>query len=145
MIETIARGVCIKSGQILLCQTKGAPIRYLPGGHVEFGEGARQALEREITEELALDSTAGDFLGMVEHHFLQKGERHSEWNAVFMLDIPGLEPGEEVAAAEDHISFEWCALDKIAGSGLEPDVLCGLLAGWAADRLPPQRWVKSGL
>ena len=68
-IEILARGVLVQNGRVLLCHTKGAANTYLPGGHVEFKESARAALCREIKEEMGLDSTAGRFLGAVEHSF----------------------------------------------------------------------------
>lgn len=141
-IETIARGVCVKDGKILLCQTKGADILYLPGGHVEFEETARCALEREITEELGLKSRAGDVLGMIEHSFLQRGERHCEWNVFFALEIEGLSSADEPDPAEDHLNFQWCDLAKLNEVPLEPAVLRELLAapgGWGE-----LLWVSSG-
>ena len=49
--ETIARGVCIQNGKVLLCRAKGGATTYLPGGHIEFGETGRVALVREMKEE----------------------------------------------------------------------------------------------
>jgi len=143
--EVIARGVCIKSGKILLCQTKGSPITYLPGGHVDFMETARESLEREIMEELACASVAGKFLGMIEHSFIQKGQRHCEWNAFFELKISDLNPDEDVSAAEEHLQFKWCELDELESAKLEPAVLLDLLPQWLAS---PQRetacWTSAG-
>lgn len=102
-IETIARGVCVVDGKILLCKAKGGKTAYLPGGHIEFGETGRQALVREIKEELGLDSTTGAFLGVVENSFLQHGKPHAEINLVYELFIP--EGG--IKAQEDWIEFEW--------------------------------------
>ena len=59
-IETIARGVCVRDGKLLVCRAKGAKSCYLPGGHVEFGETGRQALVREMAEETGLAAEAGD-------------------------------------------------------------------------------------
>ena len=87
-IETIARGVCIQSGKVLLCRAKGGATTYLPGGHIEFGETGRQALVREIKEEMDVDATAGVFLGVVENQFRQHGKPHAEINLVYRLTLP---------------------------------------------------------
>ena len=57
-IETIARGVCLRAGHLLLCLPAKGGRSYLPGGHIEFGETGRRALVREIKEELGLDATS---------------------------------------------------------------------------------------
>lgn len=129
-VEVIARGVCVVDGHILLCHGKRSALTYLPGGHIEFRETARQALEREIAEELGRASTAGRFLGCCEHAFLQNGEPHAEINLVFDLAIPGLAPGAPVVAAEAWIGFRWQPLDALHEARLEPAPLCGALAGW---------------
>jgi 8-oxo-dGTP pyrophosphatase MutT (NUDIX family) len=129
-IEVIARGVCIVDDHILLCHGKRSTLTYLPGGHIEFRETARQALEREIAEELGRASTAGRFLGCCEHAFLQNGEPHAEINLVFELTIPGLAPGAPVEAAEAWIGFRWQPLDELRAARMEPAVLCDALAVW---------------
>ena len=103
-IETIARGVCVVDGKILLCRAKGGTTTYLPGGHIEFGETGRQALVREVKEELGLDAQTGKFLGVVENAFTQHGKPHAEINLVYELILP---PDAEIAAREDWIAFEW--------------------------------------
>ena len=122
-IEVIARGVCIMDGQILLCHGKKSRLTYLPGGHVDFGETARQALVREIAEETGLKSDAGRFLGCCEHTFIQNGEPHAEINLVFELTIEGISPQTPVTATEDWIAFKWHPLDKLAEANFEPAAL----------------------
>lgn len=129
-VEVIVRGVCAVDGHLLLCHGKKAALTYLPGGHVEFRETARQALVREIREELGRDSEAGRFLGCCEHAFIQKGEPHAEINLVFELHIPGLKAGGPVDAAESWIGFQWQPLDRLAESALEPAPLRALIAAW---------------
>jgi 8-oxo-dGTP pyrophosphatase MutT (NUDIX family) len=108
-IETIARGVCVKDGRLLLCRAKGGKSTYLPGGHIEFGETGRQALVREIKEELGLKSSTGAFLGVVENSFLQHGKPHAEINLVYELSLAE----DVVRAQEDWIEFEWRQLDDL--------------------------------
>ena len=115
-IETIARGVCMADGKILLCRAKGAKTTYLPGGHIEFGETGAEALVREVREELGVGSSAGRLLGVVENSFDQHGKRHCEINLVYELKL------EDVSAAsrEEWIEFEWCPLDRLGEANLLP-------------------------
>ena len=148
-IETIARGVCVRDGKLLLCRAKGGSSTYLPGGHIEFGETGRQALVREVKEELGVESSTGKFLGVVENAFLQHGKPHAEINLVYELELGtgngGLEDsgigglgdsgigglGELPAlnSQEDWIEFEWCDLNRLDEANLLPPVFRTLSAG----------------
>ena len=133
-IETIARGVCIIDGKVLLCLPKDRSYSYLPGGHIEFGETGREALVREMKEETGLDATADEFLGVVESSFVQKGERHCEINLIYEMKVEeggrGGESGEggeggrggelKVESCEDWICFDWIECDKIESANLLP-------------------------
>ena len=116
-IETIARGVCVADGKVLLCFPKDRRYAYLPGGHIEFGETGRVALVREMKEETGLDATAGELLGVVESSFVQKGERHCEINLIYKMGLEGLEGLE---SREDWICFDWVDCDKIDSVNLLP-------------------------
>jgi 8-oxo-dGTP pyrophosphatase MutT (NUDIX family) len=117
-IETIARGVCIVDGRILLCRAKGGRTSYLPGGHIEFGETGREALVREMLEETGVAAKTGRFLGVVENRFLQHGKPHAEINLVYAMTV-NAEP-ESVRAIEDWIEFEWVPLPDLGAANLLP-------------------------
>jgi 8-oxo-dGTP diphosphatase len=129
-IEILARGVCVRNGKLLVCHTRGSEIVYLPGGHVEFGEGAEKAVCREIREEMGRRSRVKRFLGCVEHAFRQKGRKHVELNVVFEVEIAGLVSGRAVEAKEGHLDFGWVPMKALGKSVLEPACLRPLLAGW---------------
>ena len=116
-IETIARGVAIADGKILLCRAKGGSSTYLPGGHIEFGETGREALVREIREEMGVASTTGRFRGVVENSFLQHGKPHAEINLVYELKFERL---PEAVAKEDWIEFVWWPLERLGEANLLP-------------------------
>ena len=121
-IETIARGICIADGKLLVCRSKGGATSYLPGGHIEFGETGREALRREMLEETGLESNAGDFRGVVESRFMQHGKPHAEINLVYSLEIPSLGGiAAEVAAKEPWIEFAWVPMDALDEAALLPE------------------------
>lgn len=129
-IETIARGVCIIDGKVLLCLPKDRSYSYLPGGHIEFGETGREALVREMKEETGLDATAGELLGVVESSFVQKGERHCEINLIYEMRVPvpvtsssqvtSSSDELRVESQEDWICFDWVPCDRISSVNLLP-------------------------
>ena len=123
-IETIARGVCVIDGKVLLCYPKDRSYSYLPGGHIEFGETGREALVREMKEETGLDATAGDLLGVVESQFVQKGEKHCEINLIYEMEIESKSEVEveqrTVQSLESWICFDWVDCDKIDSANLLP-------------------------
>ena len=139
-IEILVRGVCIKKGQLLVCQSKGAANTYLPGGHVEWNELVASGLKREIEEELGVKAVVKEFLGAVENAFIQKGERHCEINLVFAMTIDALSPAKSPKSCEDWISFKWVPLSALGRNHLEPSPLRKLIAGWTNTKPGVGRW-----
>ena len=123
-IENIARGVCVAGGCVLLCRPKKGGYSYLPGGHIEFGEKGAEALRREVREELGVDSSVGEMLGVVESSFVQHGKPHAEISLVYRLELAGQSDGDrplpELRSQEDWIEFFWCPLDRLDEVNLLP-------------------------
>jgi 8-oxo-dGTP pyrophosphatase MutT (NUDIX family) len=128
-IETIARGVCVKDGRLLLCRAKGGKSTYLPGGHIEFGETGRAALVREVKEELGVDSSAGAFLGALENSFMQNGKPHAEINLVYELELSPDADAGGLKSCEDWIEFVWHDIKDLSSANLLPEGFRAL-AGW---------------
>lgn len=126
-IETIARGVCISEGRLLVCRAKGAKSSYLPGGHIEFGETGRQALVREMKEETGRDVMTGRFMGVVENSFIQHGKPHAEINLVYEMKFSDGE-GDGVSSKEDWIEFAWHPLSDITSANILPATFDALAA-----------------
>lgn len=125
--EVLARGVCIWDGKLLLCRPLGKARSYLPGGHIEPGEGARAALVREVREELGLQGEAGRYLGTVEHHFGEGSSAVYEFSFLFRLELSAAQP-ETISSREERISFFWCRPEDLDSAGFEPASIRRLLA-----------------
>ena len=123
-IENIARGVCVVDGKVLLCKPKGGNYAYLPGGHIEFGEKGREALVREMREEMNVAATAGALVGVVENQFQQHDKPHAEINLVYTMTVP---EGTAAKACEDWIEFTWHAVADLASANLLPAEMASLV------------------
>ena len=55
----VARGVITSGDSILLVRAIGDTMTFLPGGHIEFAEPAKAALQRELMEEASIDGVVG--------------------------------------------------------------------------------------
>jgi 8-oxo-dGTP diphosphatase len=60
-MKHVAVGIIMKDGQLLACQRRRNsryPLKWeFPGGKIEAGETAREALARELREELSINAT----------------------------------------------------------------------------------------
>lgn len=129
-IELIVRAVIEDRGHFLIAHTNGASNTYLPGGHVEAGEGLKYALARELVEELGVESEIGMYLGTVEHVWEDGGGHSHEVNHLFEVTSPELQNDHPPQSLEDHNEFLWLAPSKFDEHNLQPKPLRQLLADW---------------
>jgi len=128
--EILARAVIEDDEHFLLAHTRGASNTFLPGGHVEPGEGLVACLERELEEELGISSRVGDYLGAVEHAWTDAGGEHHEINHCFAVTSPELSRAVPLRPREERLEFSWAHERELADRGLEPKPLVPLLAAW---------------
>ena len=134
-IEVIARGVLIQRNSVLLCKNLKHGYLYLPGGHVEFGESAADALAREFVEETGLSCRAGPLIVAHEEVFEQGGRQRHEVNLVFHVEhLEGIADLDQVPSREPQIAFEWLDLAGAASADIRPaSVRAWLASGGKAD------------
>ena len=116
----LARGIIISEDQVLLAHAIGHQNTFLPGGHIEFGESAPDALKREIEEELGLSCYIDGYLGSVEHQWEKNKELHCEMNQVFRVKVPELDLLQPPVSLESHIEFYWASVYELAAHHLQP-------------------------
>lgn len=108
--EYIVRAIIEEDDKILLCHGVGKPNWFFPGGHIEPGESAPDALLREIDEELGATGTITRFLGASENKFELKGSVVQEINLIFEVT---LDQGSYTKSKEDHIEFGWFTREEM--------------------------------
>ena len=114
----LARGVLLKGDHVLIGKAKGYVNEFLPGGHVEFGESAKDSQVREMQEEMGLACTVGDFLGVVEHYWMKGDELQCEVNQLYVMECEALMDHTPPPTLEPHLTFFWREADDL--EDLEP-------------------------
>jgi 8-oxo-dGTP diphosphatase len=129
-IEVIARLALLREGRVLLCRSVKHGYMYLPGGHVEVGESAAAAAEREILEELGA-SVRADELALISEGCFYAGKRaHHEVNLVFRAERPDRWPRALTApkSLEKGIEFLWVDLAAVTDLDIRPQAVKAWLA-----------------
>jgi 8-oxo-dGTP diphosphatase len=72
-MKRVVAALIVKDGKILVCQRtrhQTMPLKWeFPGGKIEDGEQPRDALRRELEEELGIDATIGDEVARIRHEY----------------------------------------------------------------------------
>lgn len=83
---TVVAAVIERDGRILIGQRKHSgrhPLKWeFPGGKVEPGEGSRQALARELREELAIEAVIGEQMDAYDVRYGEGPLTHLEFYRV---------------------------------------------------------------
>ena len=76
-IKRVAAALILRRGKILICQRtrhQPFPLKWeFPGGKIEQGEQPRDALRRELDEELGVDAKIGDEVIRIQHTYPRGG------------------------------------------------------------------------
>lgn len=127
-----ARAVILCNEEILLLKdlSHPEPNYGLVGGGIEFGEGARAALGREIKEEIGVDLTISRFLGCFEQSFehYRLGQLH-DLTLLFLVIVSAQEKAQ-IVSQEERYQTEWVHIDEISKLNLVPPQLPSLLSMW---------------
>ncbi|MBS7646766.1 MAG: NUDIX hydrolase [Candidatus Bathyarchaeia archaeon] len=106
--------IIICDGKILLIKRKGEPAKgkwSVPGGIVELGEKAEEAVIREVKEETGLDVAEPELVDVVDN-IVRDMNGEIKWHFV-IVDYFVKVKGGELRAADDAEEIRWVPLGDV--------------------------------
>jgi 8-oxo-dGTP diphosphatase len=85
-LRFVAAALIVRDGEVLIGQRREdqpmASLWEFPGGKIEPGESAQQALARELSEELGIHAEVGPPVTRIRHHYRRGGAVDLQFFAV---------------------------------------------------------------
>lgn len=120
-------GIAVHGGRLLVERNVRHGFCFVPGGRVEYGENAVDALAREAREEFGEDVRIGRLVIAADNLFELDGVRYQEIGLYFLMSFA---PGSGVLgrsgafeAEEPGLRYEWLPLDELENADLQPRFL----------------------
>ncbi|MEZ8014013.1 MULTISPECIES: NUDIX hydrolase [Vibrio] len=125
--------VIVHDNHVLLHRVVGDSFWALPGGRVEFFENSDATLNRELLEELGVESSVKKHLWHVESFFEHANKKYHEIANYFFVQLsephrfPLNEPFRGIESGVD-LEFRWFSLNELPEVDVKPEFLrLGLL------------------
>ena len=118
-IRPIVLGVAIKDGKLLVSKgydkIKDQVFYRCLGGGIEFLEKSDEALKREFVEELGIEITPKDFLGIAENIFTFEGKNGHELVFFYSIDINDSDYKDEytILDMEKETKVKWIDVEDL--------------------------------
>jgi ADP-ribose pyrophosphatase YjhB (NUDIX family) len=117
--------VAIRGGRVLVHRRVDEDFWSLPGGRVEMRETTREALAREMREELGVRADVGRLLWIVENFFDYDARAYHELSFFYRVRLPARFPRAPFRARDGRhtFAFHWHALAELRSLALRPSFL----------------------
>ncbi len=133
VVALSARMLFLLGNRVLLASRRGASWFYLPGGNVAPGESVETALHRQLREGTGLVAYSLDFVGCLEHAYLDQGATRYEMNVVFAARLP---VGTDLASRDPLVDISSVAIRDLPTFTFRPPALRELMLTWLAGHRP---------
>ena len=124
-------GIAVQDGRLLVEHNVKHGFCFVPGGRVEYGEHAVQALSRELDEEFGGNVRVGSLVIVADNLFELDGIRYQEAGLYFLMEF---DPGHRIIgregkfeAEEPNLVYQWLPLNELEEVELSPRFLRNLV------------------
>ena len=125
-------GVLIHNNKVLTHKDVNKDHYALPGGRIQIGENSKEALRREIQEELGKEIEIKQYIATIENFFEMDNKKYHE--IYFLYNIEFINENDKKinytihnVEGKDYLQYEWIDIEKINEYNLLPDCLKEIL------------------
>ncbi len=118
-LRYVAAALILRGNEVLICQRKaGSPMGLkweFPGGKIEAGESAEQALRRELDEELGIHASIGIRIAHLRHNYRNGGAVDLQFFAVHSFEgelVNRVFEGMRWSPLKDLPGYDFLAADR---------------------------------
>ena len=116
--------IILATEQVLICRLKSLDTWYLPGGRISAGETSRDALERELKEEIEGAWSIEEPVASSENFFYRGETQIQEFCTYYRVKWIGSTQKLKVLS---HEEFRWIKLDEVEHYPIKPDFVKPLI------------------
>lgn len=125
-------GVLIHNNKVLTHKDVNKDHYALPGGRIQIGENSKEALRREIQEELGKEIEIKQYIATIENFFEMDNKKYHE--IYFLYNVEFLNEDDKMInytihniEGKDYLQYEWIDIEKINEYNLLPNCLKEIL------------------
>lgn len=127
-INVLGRLLIISNDYVLVTKKKVDDYVFLPGGHVEYNEGVKTTIIRELQEEMGADVEVGKFIGVLEKSFENKDKgAYHELNFIFIGKLKGQDYPQTPESLEDAQEVKWIPINELRKANLLPSQMIDII------------------
>ena len=126
-------GIIKQENKFLIMRVNKTPYYHIPGGHIEIGEDSKQAVIREIKEEIGCDVKEAKLFSIEENFWTRNNKKCHGIEFYYIikpkqqLQMPDCEKIENDKGEEKLLHFKWVTLEEIKEIDLRPSNIKDML------------------
>ena len=126
-------GIITQGKNFLIMRVNNTPYYHIPGGHIEIGEDSKQAVIREVKEEIGCDVQKADLFA-IQENFWVKGKKQFHGiefyyiiKPKFELEMKDYQKIENDKGEKKLLDFKWVTIEELKVIDLRPSNIRDML------------------